>query len=90
MDTSRPVHGALILTLGILSVVGFGILTGLPAWIMGNRALDEINAGSGNPAEGEMVAIGRFLGMLTSGICIGAVVVGTCVFGLGALLAGRS
>src|SRR5690242_17990991 len=32
----EPHRGTLILVLGILSLTGLGILTGIPAWIMGN------------------------------------------------------
>jgi len=75
MVGQRPVSGALVLTLGILSVVGLNILTGVPAWLLGNVALDQIDAGLGDQSHREMVVIGRFLGMLVSGIAIGAGIV---------------
>ncbi|HTQ09970.1 MAG TPA: hypothetical protein VMI31_07875 [Fimbriimonadaceae bacterium] len=83
MQPTKPINGALILTLGILSWVGFGILTGIPAWVLGNSALDRINAGDGDPSQADMATIGRFLGMLMTGIYIGAFVVGIGVIAVG-------
>jgi len=83
MLPQRSANGVLILVLGILSVTGFGILTGLPAWIMGNTALDQIDRGEADSGERQMVVIGRFLGMLMSGILIGAIVI--CVLAFGAM-----
>ncbi|MFI5384672.1 MAG: hypothetical protein ACHQ50_00990 [Fimbriimonadales bacterium] len=75
MVRKQPVNGALVLTLGILSLAGFNILTGIPAWVLGNIALDQIDAGYGNPNERNLVVVGRFLGMLVSGIFIGAAII---------------
>lgn len=72
----KSANGVLILVLGILSFVGFGFVTGLPAWIMGNSALRDIEAGVADPSEQSMVQIGRILGMIMTilsvlGICLG-------------------
>jgi hypothetical protein len=60
----QPHRGTLILVLGILSVVGFGILTGIPAWIMGNSDLKQMRAGIMDPEGESNTNIGRILGMV--------------------------
>ncbi len=68
----RSANGALILVLGILSIVGFGILAGLPAWIMGNNSLRDIDRGMADPNERGLVQAGRIMGMITTILsCIG-------------------
>ena len=42
-----------------------GILTGIPAWIMGNADLKEIRAGRMDPEGESQTNIGRVLGMVT-------------------------
>jgi predicted Zn finger-like uncharacterized protein len=59
-----PHRGTLILVLGILSLVGAGIFTGIPAWIMGNNDLKEIRAGRMDPEGESNTNIGRILGMV--------------------------
>lgn len=59
-------NGVLILILGILSFVGFGCLTGIPAWIMGNSALKDIDAGLADPSERSMVVAGKILGIVAT------------------------
>ncbi|KAA1429030.1 DUF4190 domain-containing protein [Nocardioides antri] len=54
--------GTTILVLGILSLVCCGFWTGIPAIIMGNKALSEIAAGQ--YAETSTVKIGRILGII--------------------------
>jgi len=72
-------NGVLILILGILSITGFGCLTGLPAWIMGNSALKDIDSGQADPSERGLVQAGRIIGMIMTimtvvGMCIGLAV----------------
>ena len=55
----KPHRGTLILVLGILSLVGCGIFTGIPAWIMGNNDMKEIRAGTMDPAGEQMTNIGK-------------------------------
>ena len=62
----KSANGVVILVLGILSLVGFGCLTGLPAWIMGNSALKEIESGQADPSERGLVQAGRIIGMIMS------------------------
>lgn len=57
-------NGVLILILGILSIVSFGLLTGIPAWILGNNALADIQSGRADRSEEGMVNAGRVLGMI--------------------------
>jgi len=71
----KSANGVLILILGILSITGFGCFTGLPAWIMGNSALKEIDSGLADPNERGMVQAGRLIGMIMTiltfvGFCI--------------------
>lgn len=69
-NSSTPVA---VLVLGILSVVGFGFLTGVPAWILGNGALKEWPQ---NTSEYTMIQIGRIIGMVVSILTI----IGFCIF----------
>jgi hypothetical protein len=84
-------NGVLILVLGILSWVGFGPLTGIAAWVMGNSALKEIDAGIADPSERQFVQVGKILGMINTilfgiGMCIGLIfmVLALGLFGLAA------
>lgn len=66
-------RGGIILTLGILSVVLFGPLTGIPAWIMGHGDVKEIRAGRIPQSEHGLTTAGMVLGIV--GTCIGAIVI---------------
>src|SRR5437660_12599063 len=72
----KPHRGTLILVLGILSLVGCGIFSGIPAWIMGNNDMKEICAGTMDPAGEQLTYIGRILGMVC---CIQSLVMGCVV-----------
>jgi predicted Zn finger-like uncharacterized protein len=61
-----PHRGTLILVLGILSLTGLGILTGIPAWIMGSGDLKQIRAGVMDPEGESNTNIGRILGMVST------------------------
>ena len=67
----KKVNGALILTLGILSLVGFGPFASIPAWILGQTALKDIAAGRADPAEYNFVKVGYTIGMVVT--CLGVV-----------------
>jgi len=60
-----PHRGALILTLGILSLVICGFL-GPFAWVMGNTDLAEIRAGRMDPEGEGLTQAGRICGMIAS------------------------
>jgi len=87
-----PHRGTLILVLGILAFVGGGIITGIPAWIMGSNDLKEIRAGRMDPEGESNTNVGRILGMVC---CIfNLVILLVCcpiwlIFVIGANAAGR-
>jgi ABC-type Fe3+ transport system permease subunit len=58
---SEHPQGTMILVMGILGLVCCGILA-IVAWVMGNKAQKEIDAGQYAPTSG--VKIGRILGMI--------------------------
>jgi hypothetical protein len=60
----RPHRGGLILALGILSFVIAGILTGIPAWVMGSGDLKKMDAGIMDPQGRGLTQAGRILGMV--------------------------
>lgn len=59
-----PHRGTLILVLGVLSLIGGSIFTGIPAWIMGNNDMKEIRAGRMDPEGEANTNLGRILGMV--------------------------
>ncbi len=61
----RP-NAVVALVLGILSFVGFGCLTGIPAWIIGNTTVREIDTLGGDPTERSMAVAGKVLGMVAT------------------------
>jgi len=65
-------RGVLILILGILSIVLFGPLTGVPAWIMGHSDMKDIRAGRIASHESGLTNAGMVLGIV--GTCLGALV----------------
>lgn len=81
----KPHRGVLILVLGILSLVGCGIFTGIPAWIMGNGDLKEIDAGAMDSAGRGMTQAGKILGMIAVILSILAVLVVIALMALGIL-----
>lgn len=75
-------NGTMILILGILGVTLCGLCAPV-AWVMGNNALSEIDAGRGDPAQRGNASIGRIIGMVGSGFLILAVVVFLIAFVFG-------
>ena len=71
----KSANGTLILILGILSFVGFGCVTGLPAWLLGNSALKEIDAGQADASERGIVQAGRILGMIACLVIIAVILI---------------
>jgi hypothetical protein len=69
--TQEPGHGALILVLGLLSLVMLGPFTGIPAWVMGVRDLKKIREGKIPASEQTMTQIGMVLGIV--GTVLGAI-----------------
>jgi hypothetical protein len=64
-------RGALILVLGILSLLMFGLITGIPAWVMGHTDLRRMR-------EGKMEAVDE--GLTRAGMILG--IIGTLISGL--------
>ena len=60
-----PHRGTLILVLGILSLVGCGFFTGIPAVIMGGGDLKKMDAGQMDPEGRQLTNIGRILGIVS-------------------------
>lgn len=61
------------LVLGILSFLGFSVLTGIPAWVLGKKELSAIRAGR-SPAAGQGLAqIGMWLGIVNTVLSVLAV-----------------
>jgi hypothetical protein len=60
----KPHRGVLILVLGILSFFGCSIFTAIPAWVMGNADLKDMDAGTMDPAGRGMTQAGKILGII--------------------------
>lgn len=54
------------LVLGIVSLLGPGILTGIPAWIIGKKELTAIAQGSASASGRTMATIGMWLGIIAT------------------------
>ena len=68
-NSLEPHRGILILVLGILSLVicglsGVGILTGIPAWIMGRNDLRKIKDGLMDPEGKATTKVGMICGII--------------------------
>lgn len=72
------------LILGIAAyVLGCGILSGIPAWIMGKKEINEINAGLAPQAGKTMATIGMWLGIISVILSILALIVFIILFAFG-------
>ncbi|MCX7992749.1 MAG: hypothetical protein N2651_03665 [Fimbriimonadales bacterium] len=84
-------NATLILVFGILSLVlpCMGMPFGIVAWILGNTARRELDAGFGDPSLRSQVETGRILGIigtiLWGGCCLGYIALYLIVFLLAAL-----
>ncbi len=80
MNTNTPAipqeqgRGTLILILGVLSLVTFGPILGIPAWVMGKKDLKKIEAGMIPMSERSSTKAGMILGI------IGTFLIGVAVF----------
>ncbi|MEO8447676.1 MAG: DUF4190 domain-containing protein [bacterium] len=68
-------NAIIALVLGILSFIACGILAAIPAWIMGKKELNEINAGRSPEAGRTMAKIGMWLGIINIALSILAIIV---------------
>ena len=57
-------RGALILVLGILSLIMFGFITGIPAWVMGHTDLRRMREGKMESADEGLTRAGMILGII--------------------------
>jgi len=57
-------NAIIALVLGILSFIACGIIAAIPAWIMGKREINEINAGRSSQAGMTFAKIGMWLGII--------------------------
>lgn len=62
-------RSVIVLVLGILSVTGFGPLTGIPAWVIGNSVLADMRSGLEDPSDMQLAQVGRILGIVVTGLC---------------------
>lgn len=65
---------AIILTLGILSLIGLPFL-GPVAWVMSNKALKAIQSGALNPNDRTVIFAGRICGIIGTVILIGVLII---------------
>lgn len=63
------------LVLGILSWVLCGIIAAIPAWIIGKKEINAINAGQSDPSGKTMAQIGMWLGIIQVILSILALIV---------------
>lgn len=75
------------LVLGILSWVLCGIIAAIPAWIVGKKEINAINAGQSDPAGKTMSQIGMWLGIIQVILSILALIIVTIVLVLGGFAA---
>lgn len=59
-------RGALILVLGILSIVMFGFITGIPAWVMGQTDLRRMREGKVETSDEGLARAGMILGIIAT------------------------
>ena len=81
----KPHRGVLILVLGILGLVGCGIFTAIPAWVMGAGDLKQIDGGTMDPSGRGLTQAGKILGIIGSLLFILGIVVVILLAVLGVL-----
>jgi hypothetical protein len=75
-------QGTTILVLGIASIVCCGLL-GPVAWIMGNKAIQEIDARPGQYSNRGVVQAGRIIGIIATVLLVISIVAWILVIALG-------
>ena len=81
----KPHRATLILVLGILGLVTQCFPLGIAAWIMGNKDLKEMDAGTMDPSGRSNTNAGRICGMIATILLIIGVVVAIALLALGVL-----
>jgi hypothetical protein len=79
-------RGTLILVLGILGLVICPLL-GIPAWIMGNTDLKEIDAGRMDPTGRGLTEAGRIIGIIGTVLLALSVIIGLVILAMGGFAA---
>jgi len=68
-------NSIVVLVLGIVSfVMGLGLLTGIPAWILGKKEVAAIDQGTSSASGRTMATIGMWLGIVATVVSILAIV----------------
>ena len=75
----EPGRGALILVLGILSMVILGPLAGIPAWVMGSKDLKRIRQGAISDSERTVTKVGMILGIIGTFLILTVIIAGILV-----------
>jgi hypothetical protein len=79
----KPHRGVLVLVLGILGLIGCGIFTAIPAWVIGHGDLKAMDAGTMDPSGRSLTNAGKICGMIATILTIIAVVVVIVLIALG-------
>ena len=61
----KPHHGTIILILGILSLIGCSFITGIPAWVMANSDLKDMEAGTMDSSGRGATQAGKICGIIS-------------------------
>lgn len=80
-----PHRGGLVFTLGLVGLVlttacGLGLLSGLPAWILGARDLSRMQAGALDPSGHGITRAGKICGMVAT--ILSLIIVGFALIGM--------
>ncbi len=78
-------NAIIALVLGILSYIACGIFAAIPAWIIGKKEINEINAGRAPEAGLTLAKIGMWLGIVNVILFILGAIVFMILFALGML-----
>jgi len=84
-NSGASTNAIFALVLGILSFIGCGFIAAIPAWIMGKKEINEINAGR-SPEAGRMLAkIGMWLGIINLILTVIAIIIAVILLMIGVL-----
>lgn len=75
----KPHRGAMVLTLGIVSIVfssACGFILGIVAWVIANGDLREMDAGRMDPEGRGMTQAGKICGIISVGLAAFGVLIG--------------
>ncbi len=78
-------NAIIALVLGILSYIACSIFAAIPAWIIGKREINEINAGRAPEAGRTMATIGMWLGIINVILAILGIIIFIILFFFGML-----